>query len=252
MDIDVDGATFAAVVKAAGVKIASCSGDATQDVVCKLPLGVGSVTVKGEAFPIKAGLSSVFVDVKVSSLIPASLASVDTHTTAVSNAGEKIFCMDVHTEKQLEAPKLEGATLAVTWTDCGDADTHTKLTDLQPTTIETGATTTLTGTGNMDIDVDGATFAAVVKAAGVKIASCSGDATQDVVCKLPLGVGSVTVKGEAFPIKAGLSSVFVDVKVSSLIPASLASVDTHTTAVSNAGEKIFCMDVHTEKQELLV
>ena len=109
--------------------------------------------------------------------------------------------MDAHTQKQDEELEVEAATLVVTWTDCGDADTHTKLTDLQPTEIITGQTTTLVDPGALDEDIAGAAGAMTLKAAGVKIASCSGDPSKDVVCKLPLGVGSVTMKTLTFPIK---------------------------------------------------
>jgi hypothetical protein len=246
LDEDVTGATFTQVIKADGVQVASCSGDASEDVTCKLPLGIGSLTLKAQTFPLAAGTVSIPVETKLSSLIPASLAKTTSHVTAVSDTGDNLFCIDVNTAKQEE--EFVGGTLAVSWSDCGDADTHTKLSDLQPRSLQTGSTTTLTGSGALDEDVEGATFAATVKADGVQIASCSGDASQDVVCKLPLGSGTISLKALTFPIKAGATSIDVDVKVSSLIPASLASVDTHTTSIASNGDKLFCMDVHTEKQ----
>merc|ERR1712000_210353 len=144
----------------------------------------------------------------------------------------------------------EAGTLAVTWADCGSQ--HSKITDLQPTTVETGSTTTLTGTGDCDKEVTSGTFTATVKAHGVTIASCSGDGTKDIDCKLPLGAGAVTVKAVSYPLGPGTVSIPVDVKTSALIPASLASVDTHIAANDMNGESVICMDVHTEKQEVLV
>ena len=38
----------------------------------------------------------------------------------------------------------EAATLAITWSDCGAK--HAAVTDLQPTSVHTGATETVTGT----------------------------------------------------------------------------------------------------------
>lgn len=142
----------------------------------------------------------------------------------------------------------EAATLAITWSDCGDASTHAKVTDLQPTTVKTGSTTTLVGKGDLDETVNGATFSQTITADGVKVASCSGDASKDIECKLPLGVGSITLKAQTFPMPAGTASIPVDVKVSSLIPASLAKTTSHIEAVSDTGDKLFCMDVHTSKQ----
>merc|ERR1711934_1291288 len=237
-------------VSAAGVKLVSCSGDASTDVECKLPLGAGSITLKALTFPIKAGEVTIPVDVKVSSLIPPSLAKTSTHVTSSTASGDKLFCLDVNTEKQ--ELEVQAGTLAVTWADCGDASTHAKVDDLQPPLIQTGATTTLKGTGAVDEDVPSATFSADVSAAGVKLVSCSGDASTDVECKLPLGAGSITLKALTFPIKAGEVTIPVDVKVSSLIPPSLAKTSTHVTSSTASGDKLFCLDVNTEKQALSV
>merc|ERR1712151_746541 len=248
LDKDCSGASFDATVSAKGVKLASCSGDASQDVECKLPLGAGSITLKALSFPISAGKTDIPVEVKVSSIIPPSLASVDVHVTSTdADAGDQLFCLDVHTEKQMEVQQQAGS-LAVTWSDCGGRVT---VTDLEPASIETGATTTLTGEGQLDKDCAGASFDATVSAKGVKLTSSSGDASKDVECKLPLGAGSITLKALSFPISAGKTDIPVDVKVSSIIPASLASVDVHVTSTdATAGDELFCLDVHTEKQAL--
>merc|ERR1712194_98836 len=140
----------------------------------------------------------------------------------------------------------EAATLGVTWGDCGAK--HATVDDLSPTSITTGGSaTTLTGTGISDEDVTSATFTAVVKASGVKVASCSGDATSDIVCKLPAGVGTITVKAVTFPLKTWGVNIPVDVKVSALIPASLATTATHIEAVDQNGERVICLDVNTKK-----
>jgi len=203
--------------------------------------------VKAVSFPLKAGSVNIPVDVKVSALIPASLAITATHIEAVDQNGESAICLDVNTKKAAEMDvTVEAATLAVSWGDCGAK--HATVTDLSPTSITTGgAATTLTGTGTLDEDVTSATFTAVVKASGVKVASCSGDATSDIVCTLPAGVGTITVKAVSFPLKAGSVKIPVDVKVSALIPASLAITATHIEAVDQNGESAICLDVNTKK-----
>merc|ERR1711937_208063 len=124
------------------------------------------------------------------------------------------------------------------------------VTDLQPTTISTGTTETLTGTGTVDETVSSAHFSATVKAAGVKLTSCEGDGTADITCKLPLGAGSIVVKKVNYPLAAGQVEIPVDVTTSSLIPPSLAKVDVHIAATEQNGEDVICLDVHTEKQAL--
>merc|ERR1712226_1735972 len=61
---------------------------------------------------------------------------------------------------------------------------------------------------------------------------------------LPLGAGTITVKALQFPLKQ------VDVKMSSIIPPSLATTDTHIAATEQNGDSVICLDVHTAKQEL--
>jgi len=137
----------------------------------------------------------------------------------------------------------EAATLVVTYQDCGAK--HAQVTDLQPTKIHTGATESLVGTGTSDEDVTSAHFTATVSALGAKLSECSGDGTKDIVCKLPMGAGKITVKALSFPIAKGTVSIPVEVKTSRLIPASLANVDVHIAAEDQNGESIICLDVHT-------
>merc|ERR1712048_427130 len=200
-------------------------------------------------FPLKAGTVAIPVDVTTKSIIPASLEKVDVHIEATEQNGESVICLDVHTQKQEEVAATTG-TLAVTWEDCGA--THAHVDDLQPTSIATGGTTTLVGTGVSDEDVTSAKFTAEVKALGVKIASCSGDATSDIVCKLPAGAGEITVKAVDFPLAAGKVDIPVDVTTSALIPATLAKVDVHIEATEQNGESVICLDVHTQKQDVIV
>merc|ERR1712014_264269 len=145
---------------------------------------------------------------------------------------------------ELEA---QAGTLEVTWEDCGAQ--HATVTDLQPSSISTGTTETLTGTGTVDEDVTSAHFSAVVKASGVKLTECDGDATADITCKLPLGAGSIVVKKVSYPIAAGSVNIPVDVTTSSLIPPSLAKVDVEIRAQEQNGEDVICLNVHTEKQQ---
>jgi len=139
----------------------------------------------------------------------------------------------------------EAGKLAVTWSDCGAK--HAKVTDLQPTSVATGTTEALVGSGTVDEDVTKAKFTATIKAAGATLATCSGDGTADIECKLPLGAGVITVKALTFPIKKGAVKIPVTVKTSSFLPPSLAKVDVHVAATDQNGEDVICLDVHTAK-----
>lgn len=132
------------------------------------------------------------------------------------------------------------ATLAVTYQDCGAQ--HAEVTDLQPTSIQwqTSSTETLTGTGTSDEDVTSAYFTATVSQVGVPYSQCSGDASEDIVCKI--ANGHITVKALSFPLAQGTISVDVEVTSSALI---LPIVDVHVAADDQNGESLICLDVHT-------
>merc|ERR1712070_1369354 len=132
------------------------------------------------------------------------------------------------------------------WSDCGAK--HATVTDVSPSTIHTGATETITGTGTVDEDVPSGHFTATVSALGAKLTDCSGDATSDIVCTLPMGVGKITVKAVPYPLKQGTVSIPVEVQTSSVIPPSLANVDVHIAATEQNGEDVICLDVHTAQQ----
>jgi len=142
----------------------------------------------------------------------------------------------------------EAATLAVTWSDCGAK--HATVTDVSPSTIHTGATETITGTGTLDEEVTSAKFTATVSALGTKLTDCSGDATSDITCTLPMGVGKIVVKAVSYPLAAGTVKIPVSVQTSSVIPPSLANVDVHITATEQNGDSVICLDVHTAQQKL--
>merc|ERR1719326_778232 len=141
----------------------------------------------------------------------------------------------------------EAGTLAVTWSDCGAK--HATVTDVSPSTIHTGATETITGTGTTDEEVTSAHFKATVSALGAELTSCEGDGTKDIVCDLPMGVGKITVKAVSFPLPQGTVQIPVEVQTSSVIPPSLASIDVAIRATEQNGEDVICLDVHTEQEK---
>jgi len=57
-----------------------------------------------------------------------------------------------------ELDNLKGGSLSITWSDCGDADTHGKVESLTPDTMTLGEKTTITGNGNIDEAITGGTF----------------------------------------------------------------------------------------------
>jgi len=137
----------------------------------------------------------------------------------------------------------EAGTLSITYSDCGSK--HGTVTGLSPLSFSTGTTATITGTGTIDEDVTSTKISATVSALGTKLSSCSGDGTKDIVCKLPLNTGSITVPALPLPLAKGTLNLPVKVTTSASIPASLASVDIHLTGEDQNGASVICLDVHT-------
>merc|ERR1712232_1447589 len=140
------------------------------------------------------------------------------------------------------------AELKLTWTDCGDSSTHTKITGFTPSSLTTGQKTKMTGTGDLDEDVSGANFDLEMKTAAGTV-SCKGDASASKTCNLPLGSGSLTFNALSFPLKKGSTSVSVDLSLSAIVPSALLKSTTKCTAAATNGDKLFCMEITTTPAE---
>merc|ERR1719456_1064336 len=116
----------------------------------------------------------------------------------------------------------------------------------------------MTGTGNLDEDVTGATFDLEMKTSAGTV-SCKGDASASKTCNLPLGTGSLTFDAIGFPMKKGSTSISVELSLSAMLPGALAHTDTTVTAAGSNGDKLFCMeiksapaaDVHPERKAMI-
>merc|ERR1719169_174300 len=133
--------------------------------------------------------------------------------------------------------------LTLTWSDCGDASTKTKISAFKPSSLTLGQKTTMTGTGALSEDVAGANFDLEMTGAIGKLVSCQGDASAAKTCSLPLGTGSLTFDAMTFPLKTGSTDVNVDISLSATVPASLQTTDTKCTSTASNGDKLFCIEI---------
>jgi cathepsin X len=104
----------------------------------------------------------------------------------------------------------------------------------------------MTGTGTVSEDVSSANFDLEMNGM-IHLLSCKGDASQSKTCSLPLNSGQLTFEAMTFPIKAGPTSVKVDIQLSSSLPAALASTTTKATATDANGAQIFCIEIKSSK-----
>merc|ERR1711920_1004487 len=97
--------------------------------------------------PVAAGSLSVPIGLKMSSVVPAKLASGTIAASGTVSNGDKFFCVNAQFKKQ--AVTMTGGTIALTYEDCGDASTHGKITGLSPTSFALGDDVTLVGSGTL-------------------------------------------------------------------------------------------------------
>merc|ERR1719379_2336636 len=152
------------------------------------------------------------------------------------------------------APFVNSGSLAVTFEDCGDADTDAVVKDVVPKSITTGATTTITGSGNLKKDVTGGSYTMDMTGVlgAVLVKNCKGDASQANTCDIeaPLfgKVGSLSYQPATFPIKAGdISGVpKVGVTLKAGLPSSVEATTTTLRVTGSDGGKVICVRIMTK------
>jgi len=140
-------------------------------------------------------------------------------------------------------------SLSLSFKDCGAKHAVTK--DVQPTTLELGADTAITGTGSLDKEVSGGTYDMELKAGGGLIDShFTGNNCEAKDFTLPLGLGTLSWDGISCPLAAADSvAINFHTKLAASLPAALATSDIHLAANDQDGESVLCVDLHLAKQE---
>merc|ERR1712093_695988 len=164
--------------------------------------------------PVAAGDVSFGMDLTMSSVLPAAVATADIQAVAVDQDAEQGICVSLHATKQVETI---GGTLGLTWSDCGDSSTHGQVKDVEPAAIVLGEETHITGTGTLDKEITGGTYDVGVKAGGGLInIHFTGNNCEAKTFKLPLGIGSMSWAGLPCPVAAGDVSFGMDLTMSSV------------------------------------
>jgi len=117
---------------------------------------------------------------------------------------------------------------------------------VEPSTVDLGTETQMTGTGTLDKAVSGGTYLIEAKAAGIIDQKFTGNNCEAKTFNLPLGVGSISWDGLTCPQAAGSMSIGFKVELSAAIPASLAEATIAMTAVDQDSESLLCVNVQTK------
>merc|ERR1711990_471797 len=167
LDTQITGGSFEIKMDADGLIHEDWTGDVCVAKTFSLPLGLGSVSWGGMDCPVAAGTMTVPLGLSLSASIPASLASGTIAATATADTGDSLVCINAQMQKQSEVQTQVASTIGLTWQDCGDASTHGKVTDVEPTTFTPGDDVTVKGTGTCDTEVTGGSFEIKMSADGL-------------------------------------------------------------------------------------
>merc|ERR1712093_122338 len=128
--------------------------------------------------------------------------------------------------------------------DCSDSSYLVKMKDVNPKVIPLHGTSQIIGTGTLTEEVDeGVSYDMVME---TQFTDCIGSATDGKKCNFPLDMGSIEFVGLPTPVKAGEIPIQVDLKISTLLPATLLDTTTIVTAKGkDSGNKTFCLNVYT-------
>lgn len=147
---------------------------------------------------------------------------------------------------------LAAATdLKLTWKDCGDDQTHVKVSNVSPASLTLGQKTTITGSGSLDDDVSGGTYTLTVSALGATLLTHKGDFCKPDSIPLPLGTGTIDWKGESCPVSKGPNSLSMDVTLSATLPPALEKTTIGIQATTTTGDKLLCVTIQTSQEDPL-
>jgi hypothetical protein len=241
--------------------LANCSGDASRPSISKVTEpcflggmqgwagGMGWTAFNGLDFPISAGN----LDISLDFFLPHHMGldwvqETTTEVTSVAENGEKVFCVRV-----VAGRSVESGIVPLSYEDCGDAQTRTRVTGMYPASAKRGVTTRIVLKGSVDKDIASSkgSYKLVSRWSHGDFADCSGDAAESKKCHMNLFspllpvLGSIEFNAMRFPIQKGPMSVNLDLWLNPLIPTPWAETTTRVMGSTKRGEVFFCVDIAT-------
>jgi hypothetical protein len=133
-------------------------------------------------------------------------------------------------------------TVKITWKDCGDSSYHGKVNkiDISPNPPVLGQPIHVVADGSINEDVTAGQYELKIKKI-ITVLDHKDNICGDSTIKLPLGMGSITVKGLTCPQKAGDVKLGQDMTISSNAPSGTIGID--LTAKDAKGNNLVCVAV---------
>jgi hypothetical protein len=245
MDKDIADGKFEIKLIDMGLTLMDCKGDASATKECKMPFGAGSMTWDAIPYPMKAGEVHSSLELLINQFTGTSTTTL---TNVTTSSGDKVTCVKVVTTAADSSPPSQpvpdvtaGTVVNLKWSDCGDASTHAKITDLSPATVTIGQKTTLTATATLDKDIADGNFEMKLTGMGITLMDCKGDASVSKTCQMPFGSGSMTWDAFTYPMKAGTIKTTTELLINSM--SGISSTTTLVNVTTSSGDKVSCAKV---------
>lgn len=137
------------------------------------------------------------------------------------------------------------ASLITTWEDCGSKGyfpAAATITSFSPERLFLGKTTTIKGSGDLEMDVQGGTVETVTRAGFIRMRK-TADLCEPKTSDMPLGAGKMTWRGMNCPVRAGPVDMLTDVQLAGYIPWVLRRATVTIRGTSSDGFPLFCLKV---------
>lgn len=133
-------------------------------------------------------------------------------------------------------------TVSITWKDCSDSSYHGKVKDIKitPNPPVLGKPISVVAEGTIDEDVSGGQYELKIKKF-ITILDHKDNVCGDSTIKLPLGMGTITVKGLTCPQKAGAISLGQEMTISNSAPNGAITIA--LTAKDSKSGNLLCINV---------
>jgi len=131
--------------------------------------------------------------------------------------------------------------LDLVWWDCSDSRSSRVL-SVTPPAVTLGVYNLVTASLVSNVVVTRGVIVAEIMSGEMVLSTCKGTLGQQTFCKLPLGLGQITLNAITMPIQVGKVDVTMNLVLPANAPALLKTATTHVTVKGDSGQ-LLCLDV---------
>jgi len=132
--------------------------------------------------------------------------------------------------------------LDLAWWDCSN-DQYSRVLSVSPPAVTLGTYNLITASLVSKVVVNSGLIVAEIMSGSMVLSTCKGQLGLKTFCKLPLGLGQITLNAITMPIRVGKVDVTMNLVLPANAPALLKTATTHVTVKGESGHTLLCLDV---------